>query len=202
MAVVEVRSGKVRTGDNVFATNLDGVVRELRENPWVADAEAHRILPHTIEVVIHERTAAAIADIGGLYLVEATGRPFKHAELASDGGAGLPIVTGLDRSAYLANPEATAALVRSALGALDTWRSDGARPPIGEVHLDPRGALTLHTYDQTTAIQLGAIDAGLAKRMQTFDAAWNELSDAERTRARAIHLDTRPDHVTVAFARN
>ncbi|MDB4953268.1 MAG: Polypeptide-transport-associated domain protein FtsQ-type [Myxococcales bacterium] len=192
----------IHLGDNVFATNLDRLVTGLRANPWIVGAEAHRILPHTIEIVIRERTASAIADVGGLYLVDVTGHPFKRVELAADDGSGLPIVTGLDRSAYLANPEATAALVRGALGALSTWRSETSRPAIGEVHLDPRGALTLHTYEQSTAIQLGAIDAELPTRMQTFDAAWNELSTAERARARAIHLDTRPDHVTVAFARN
>ncbi|MBA3539123.1 MAG: hypothetical protein H0T79_05810, partial [Deltaproteobacteria bacterium] len=60
--------------------------------------------------------------------------------------------------------------------------------------------LTLHTYDRATAIQLGALGPDLASRMHTFDAAWAELTDAERETTRAIHLDARPDHVTVAFA--
>src|SRR6201995_4307631 len=34
----------VAIGDNVFAANLDGLTRELRTNPWVATADAHRIL--------------------------------------------------------------------------------------------------------------------------------------------------------------
>jgi len=38
--------------------------------------------------------------------------------------------------------------------------------------------------------------------MHTFDAAWAGLSDAERARARSIHLDARPDHVTVAFVKD
>jgi len=67
-------------------------------------------------------------------------------------------------------------------------------------HLDPHGAVTLHTYEPAIAIQLGALGPELADRMHTFDTAWAGLSDAERARARAIHLDTRPDHVTVAFA--
>jgi len=43
------------------------------------------------------------------------------------------------------------------------------------------------------------MDAGLAARMHTFDVAWAQLDDSERDRARAIHLDPRLDHVTVAF---
>jgi cell division protein FtsQ len=186
----------VALGDNVFAANLDGLTRELRTNPWVASAEAHRILPRTLVIEVREHEAAAVADLGGLYLVDADGHPFKHAEL--DDGAGLPIITGLDRTAFVADPAAAATTIRSALSALATW-TDGKRPSIGEIHVDLHGALTLHTYDQATAVQLGTMDAGLAARIHTFDVAWAQLDDSERARARAIHLDPRLDHVTVAF---
>ena len=73
------------------------------------------------------------------------------------------------------------------------------RPAIGEVHVDAHGAITLHTYDQATAIQLGTADAAVTSRMETFDSVWAQLTDSERARALAIHLDSRPDHVTVAF---
>jgi hypothetical protein len=43
------------------------------------------------------------------------------------------------------------------------------------------------------------MNAGLAARIHTFDVAWAQLDDSERARARAIHLDPRLDHVTVAF---
>jgi len=186
-------------GDNVFATSLGGVVRELRAEPWIARAQAHRILPHTIVIDVVEHEPVAMADLGGLYLVDETGHPFKRAAIDADDGAGLPIVTGLDRTGYLADPDATATQIRAALTALASWRASGDRPAIGEVHLDPHGALTLHTYDEATAIQLGASDRDVTSRMQTFDAVWAELTDAERARATAIHLDDRPDHVTVAF---
>lgn len=186
----------VALGDNVFAANLDGLTRELRTNPWVASADAHRILPRTLVIDVREHVAAAVADLGGLYLVDADGRPFKRVEL--DDGAGLPIVTGLDRTAFVADPVTTARTIATALAALATW-NDGHRPSIGELHVDLHGALTLHTYDQATAIQLGTMDAGLAARMHTFDIAWAQLDDSERARARAIHLAPRLDHVTVAF---
>ena len=188
-----------RPGDNVFATNLGTLVRELRAEPWVARAEAHRILPHTIVVDVVEHEPAAVADLGGLYLVDATGHPFKHADLDAGDGAGLPIITGLDRNAFLADADATATQIKTALATLESWRTSGDRPAIGEVHLDAHGALTLHTYDQATSIQLGTADATVAARMDTFDAVWAQLTDSERTRALAIHLDSRPDHVTVAF---
>ena len=67
-------------------------------------------------------------------------------------------------------------------------------------HLDAHGALTLITYEQAIAIQLGDVGDKLADRMKTFDATWTELTSAERARTRAIHLDARSDQVTVAFA--
>jgi cell division protein FtsQ len=195
----------VAVGDNVFATDLDTVTRELRTNPWIASAEARRVLPHTIAIELREHEPAAIAELGGMYLTDASGHPFKRAAIDADEGAGLPIITGLDRASYLADPEATAQLIESALRALEQWRGPAgsgasARPAIGEVHVDAHGALTLHTFDRATAILLGPMDAALLARMHTFDTVWESLGDAERARALAIHLDTRPDHVTVAFA--
>ena len=197
----------VHPGDNVFAANLDTVTRDLLADPWVASASAHRVLPHTIVVDIHERTPVAVVDLDGLYLVEADGHPFKRAELADGDGDGLPVITGVLRAAYTSDPEAAATTVRTALAALDTWHTTATRPSIGEVHVDPHGAVTFHTYDHATAIQLGMLSdtapggpLAIADRMSTFDLAWAELDPAERLRARAVHLDARPDHVTVAFA--
>jgi cell division septal protein FtsQ len=194
-----VTSLPVKVGDNVFSASLDAIAAEVRQNPWVATANAHRELPHTIVVDIREHVAVALVELGGMYLVDAEGHPFKRAELGADDGAGLPIITGLARTAYVADPVGTSANVRNALAALTRWRSEPERPSIGEVHLDTHGGLTLVTYEQAITIQLGLIDDSLGLRMQTFDATWSELSPSERTSARAIHLDARPDQVTVAL---
>src|SRR4051812_25968983 len=76
----------VHTGDNLFATNLGRVGRALHANPWVAGASLHRVLPHTIVIDIREHEPAAVADLGGLYLVDAEGHAFKHADLDDGDG--------------------------------------------------------------------------------------------------------------------
>lgn len=190
----------VHAGDNVFI-GLAAARRQIMTNPWVAAVEVRRILPHTIAIELREHVPAAIVELGELYLVDPAGIPFKRAQLETGEAEQLPIITGIGRAAYLAAPDATATTIREALAAVTSWRA-AARPAIGEVHVDPHGAITLHTYDQAIAIQLGALGAGLPARMHRFDTAWAGLSDDERTRARAIHLDARPDHVTVAFAKD
>jgi cell division protein FtsQ len=188
----------VRAGDNVFA-DLATIARAARTSPWIASVEVHRILPHTITIDVREYAAAAVVELGDLYLVEATGHPFKRAALEAGEADGLPIITGIGRASYLANRSSAAATVRAAIAAYDRWRKAN-RPAIAEIHVDPHGAVALHTHDPAIAIQLGPLGGELDTRMRTFDAAWIALSDAERASARAIHLGARSDHVTVAFA--
>jgi cell division septal protein FtsQ len=192
----------VHLGDNVFETNLGAVADAARALPWIRSADARRVLPHTIVIDLKEHHPVAVVELGELYLVDAQGHPFKRAQLEGGDGAGLPVITGLPREAYEAAPEEAAKAIVAALDALAIWRSDPARPAIGELHLDAHHALTLRTYERATAIQLGAIGPELPARMQTFDAAWAELSEPERLRARAIHVDARIDQVTVALTSN
>ncbi len=189
-------------GDNIFLAPLARAEQALASEPWIADAHLHRELPHTIVVDVREREPAAVVDLDGLYLADAGGRVFKRAATEHGEGAGLPVVTGLDRAGYAADPAAAAAEIARALTALGAWRASSARPAVGEVHVDRRGGLTFYTYDGAVAIRLGDADGdNLTARMHTFDRAWAALRPDERARARAVHVDnlTRPDHVTVAF---
>ena len=209
-----------RVGDNVFAADLDAATRALRADPWIASASVSRMLPHTLVIDIAEYQPAAVADLGGAYLVDGNGHAFKRVAAGAREAADLPLITGLDRAAYLVDEVRGAEQIRGALATLATWRDSAVgRPAIGEVHVDARGALTLRTADgaidrsgcagpRSTAegrcgdvveIELGMADAGLPARLHTFDAVWAALDGAERSRARALHLDTRSDHVTVAF---
>jgi cell division protein FtsQ len=198
-------------GDNVFAVDTAAVEARLLDDPWIAKVRVRRELPRTLVVDVTEEAPAALLDLDGLYLASADGRPFKRALTEHGEGAGLPVVTGVGRDVYAADPDGTAALVADALGSAEAWRTaaiaPGAapRPAVGEIHLDSRRGLTLFTRDGAVAIRLGEVDrAQLEGRLHTFDAAWASLGADGQRRARAVHLDnrTRPDHVTVAFARN
>jgi cell division protein FtsQ len=194
----------VALGDNIFTADLDAVEAVLAREPWIASVTVHRRLPRALEIVVRERQAAAVIELGGLYLADRDGRVFKRARLELDEGAGLPVITGLSRDAFAADATEAASSIRLALATLARWQESEARPAIGEVRVDVGHGVTLYTYDGGAAIRLGeAADDQLVARLDRFDAAWAALPDDERRRARSIHLDhdTRPDHVTVAFTR-
>jgi cell division protein FtsQ len=213
IADIEVRGGAhesadaliarlpVQPGDNIFAASPGDVAAALLADPWIATAEVHRVLPRTLVVEVSEHVPAALVDFeaAGLYLVDAAGHPFKRASIAVGEGAGLPVITGVQRAVLAADPDGTARTIADALAALATWRARGDRPAIGEVHLGARGELTLRGFDDAVAIQLGVPGGDLATRLDSFDAAWAELGDAEKATARAVHVDSQPDHVTIAF---
>jgi cell division protein FtsQ len=192
-----------RRGDNIFVTDIEAQVAALQADPWIARASVRRELPHTLVVEIEERRAAAVVDLDGLYLADAAGNPFKRVDpgtadaTTAGGGDQLPVVTGLGRAAFAADPAAGAVAIRGALDAIAAW---GSRPPIMSVDIDRRGGLTLHTRDTATAIRVGQV-AQIHDRLRRFDRAWAHLDDAERQRARAVHVDhdTRHDHVVVTF---
>ena len=190
----------IREGDSVFA-GLADVARAVRADPWIATAEVRRVLPHTIVIEIREHVAAAIAALGELYLVDADGRPFKRAAIEAGDGDDLPIITGVDRAAFLADPGAAIAALQRAIAALARWRG-ADRPAIVEIGIGAHGALTLHTRDPAIAVELGAPGPEAGARIRAFDAAWAGLGQSERARARAIHTAAREGHVTVAFARD
>ena len=183
------RAAGSRVGDNVFATNL-GARRSARCAPSRGSRRptAHRdAAAHDRRSRSREHAAAAVADLGGAVPGRRRRPPVQARRDRRRRGAGLPIVTGLDRAAYVADPDATAAQVRSARSPRSpTWRAD-ARPP-RDRRGPPRSARRAHARTPTTRRSRSSSarsTPAAAARMQTFDAAWAELADTERARARA-----------------
>jgi cell division protein FtsQ len=191
------RAGVV-LGTNLFKVDLDEIARDVSQEPWVQSAHARRELPSTVVVDIVEREPAVAVALGPLYIADARGAVFKRAN--PDEAATLPVVTGIERDDYLADPEGAQARVREALAALTAWRS-GSRPPVGEAHCDPLLGVTLYTVSDGVGVRLGPLDASLPERLRRFDVVWAALGRTGE-RARFLYLDNRarPDRVTVKLA--
>lgn len=188
-------------GQNVFRVSLEAIERRLLAEPWIAGASVRRSLPDRLVVEVEERRAAAIAQLGGLYLVDERGHAFKRADVGRGEAKDLLIVTGIDRSDYRRSPGEAAARIRAALEAARVYR-EGGRPALGEVRHDAHRGITLYTRRPVAAIRVGHVRPGaLRRRLAAFDAAWAALSPGERAAASTFHLDRDglPLRVTVGF---
>ena len=155
----------VALGDRLLSIDTDAVAARLARHPWVAAVQVKRDLPSVLHIDLVERRAAAVASLGGLYLVDDNGRPFKRARM--DEAEGLPVLTGIGREPYAKLPEATAAVFREALAILDDYRSRPGRPALSEVSIDPRFGFSLILLEGGAEIRLGRGET--SKKLARFD---------------------------------
>lgn len=187
----------VRAGDHLLLSDLDVMGRSLRRSPWVGAAEiSRRWAPPALEVAVTERRAAALVELGGLYLADRRGQVFKRA--APGDGLDLPVVTGLQREDHVARREEIERRVEGALELLDRWREAGLdrRAPVSQVHLDPDLGVRVYAGDDGMEIRLGQGD--LPAKLERLGRVLSAL-EADGRRAEVLHLDNRrhPDWVAV-----
>lgn len=201
-------------GANLFSVNLSEVRRALLAEPWLKSVTLRRELPTTLSVEVEEHVPAALMSLDALYLVDETGTAFKRA--APEEYDGLPVLTGIGRTAYQFEPELSQRNARFALSVLGRFRAQPGRPPIGEVHMDRFAGVTLYT-EKGVAIRVGSVGsvgvgagagtgegekAGeLEERLARFDTVWKALRKSPQPPL-MLFLDNRahPDHVTVRLA--
>lgn len=193
-----VTRAAVPLGINLFAVDRDEVARAVSQEPWVARAHVRRELPSTLVIDVVEREAACTVAFSALYLADGDGNVFKRA--TPDEAAGLPVVTGIDRDDFLAEPDAARAELRQALHAIAAWRADAARPALGEVHVERIAGVTVYT-DRGVGVRLGIIDDSTPARLGRYDAVRAALDESgEAPRLVFVDNRARPDRVTVKLA--
>lgn len=195
--VVE-RSG-VTMGEQLLALDTDRVAARLARHPWIAAARVRRELPATLVIDVTERRAAAVAVIGGLYLLDEQGHPFKHATLAET--EGLVVLTGISRAEYVGLPQASEAAFREALSLYSAYQHQGSdslaaarlsgqptsRPALSEVHIDPRAGFSLFLFDTGGEIRLGRAD--VADKLARLDEVLAAFGSGGVSRLKVVHLD-------------
>lgn len=190
-----IARANVPLGVNLFAVSRDAVARAVSQEPWVARVHVRRELPSTLMIDVVEREPACVVAFGALYLADAAGNVFKRA--TPDEAAGLPVVTGIAREDYVAQPEQAREELAEALRALAGWRARTDRAALGELHVDRIGGVTVYT-ERGVGVRLGVIDDTLPARLARYDAVAAALADGGEA-ARLVYVDNRarPDRVTV-----
>jgi len=189
----------VQRGDHLLGCDTGLVEAALRRHPWIAAVEVRRDLPPALAVTVVERRAAALVDLGGLYLVDEKGEVFKRA--APGDGLDLPVITGIGREAWVESRVEVEPLLSAALALLARWAERGLdrRAPVSEIHLDPDYGTTLWAGDDGLEVRLGHGD--LPEKLLRLERVLSAL-EAEGRRAQVLHLDNRrrPDWVAVRLA--
>ncbi|MCG5053867.1 MAG: FtsQ-type POTRA domain-containing protein [Myxococcales bacterium] len=181
----------VRPGERLLALDPDAIAARVARHPWVQSVHVERKLPSTLQIDVIERRVAAAAMLGGLYLVDPEGLPFKRATTSE--AAGLVVLTGLDRQRYTEEPAAVRAAYKQALKLLETYRAVTSRPPLSEVRIDARYGFSLYFLDTGAEVRLGREAHGekLARLDQILDALENAGLDGPGS-LRVVHLDGSP----------
>jgi len=146
----------VAIGDRLLAVDPSLVAATLTGHPWIASARVRRELPSVLAIDVVEHEPAACALIGALYLLEASGHPFKRATFEE--ADGLPVITGVTRDQYAAMRQASEAVFREAIALASGYRAVATRPRLSEIHVDPRAGFSLVLLEGGGEIRLGRGD--------------------------------------------
>lgn len=179
-----VALGGVREGDRLLSVDADRVAARLATHPYVASARVRRELPGALVYDLKERRRSAVALVGGFYLVDETGHPFKRADLAES--EGLPVLTGVDRRQYTAARPAAEAAFREALDVVAAWTSRNGRPPLGEIHVAGTDGFVAY-LEGGVEVRLGR--GRYADKLARFDVIRGSLSPEEIALLRVVHLE-------------
>lgn len=173
-------------GQNLFSLDLRALERALSAHPWVRRVELERHFPNALAIEVVEHVPSAMVVLGDLYVVDEEGEPFKR--LVPQDGLDLPLITGIDREAYVKDESAARQRFLSALDVAKQYAAShpGRRERLSELRLDS-GGVSLMTA-QGLEIRLG--EGALEDKLARLSRVRRELS-ARGLQAERIHLDNR-----------
>ncbi len=181
-------------GQNFFQLEPATLEKTMAAHPWVKDVRVSRHFPSGVSVQVVEHVPAAIISLGELYLLDQQGEPFK--KLQSEDALDLPLLTGIDREAFVEKAEESASRAVQALELANRYTQAGLAKgfALSEVRLGTEGVALVTGEGQE--VLLGEGDN--AKQLESLAKVRAELSRRGLS-AEVIHLDNRarPGWVTV-----
>ena len=193
------RLASLYEGQNLVSMNVSQIEKAMGSHPWVQQLTVKRRWHSLIDVEVVENVPVAVMSMGELYLVSEDGRPFKRMQVAD--AADLPLVTGIDREAMIAEPELNTERLKQALHLIAAYQqSDVSKGhALSEVHVDVDTISLVTTTGQEILLGDDAIESKLSRLAKVR----KELQARSLT-AEVIRLDNRvrPEWVTVQLTQS
>ncbi|MCY1043441.1 FtsQ-type POTRA domain-containing protein [Corallococcus sp. bb12-1] len=173
-------------GQNLWSLDAAALAKAMGQHPWVRTVEVTRRFPRGVSVEVSEHAPAALVVLGDLYVLDEEGEPFKR--VTPGDGLDLPLVTGLERDAYVADADAVRARFREALDVTRAYARllPGRSERLSEVRLENSGLALVTATGQE--VRLGAGDTEV--KLQRLARVRRELS-TRGLAAEIIRLDNR-----------
>ncbi|MBZ4410274.1 FtsQ-type POTRA domain-containing protein [Myxococcus sp. XM-1-1-1] len=181
-----LRLAALTKGQNLWTLDTGALERAMRQHPWVKKVEVTRRFPNRVSVQVSEHVPEALAVLGELYVLDEEGEPFKR--VTPGDGLDLPLVTGVDRDGYVADPQVARQRFQAALEVARAYTSASPGKPerLSEVRMDGREVTLVAASGQE--VRLGEGDSEV--KLQRLARVRRELS-ARGLAAEIIHLDNR-----------
>lgn len=180
----------VRDGTHLSAVDLRRSVERVERHPWVARAEARRVFPSGVEIVVQEHEPAMLLALDELWYVDARGEVFLAADTSD---LDYPVLTGLSPAVAEQHPQLAQGLILHALDVVDAARGHETAGPehISELRFDESTGFTL-VLRTGTELVLGFdhIDERLGRLDQLVAAGFDPATPQR--------LDLAGDRVAVA----
>ncbi len=161
-------------GGPLLLVDLDEAVAGALRHPWVAEAHARRVFPDTVVLQVREREVRALLLLDQLYLLDASGTPFRKASAEH---LDHPVITGLPPGIVESAPPLARRIIRDALAVLDAVPGRGGlqEVDVSEVRFDAESGYTL-VLQAGGEVLLGFQDPAAFSRLDSLAARGVDLS--------------------------
>lgn len=181
-----VKLSGLALGQNLFALDVPALEKAMLQHPWVRAVEVTRHFPATVSVEVVEHTPEALVVLGDMYVLDGEGEPFKR--VTPGDGLDLPLVTGVEREAYVKEPAVVRERMRAAIEVAHAYGAlkPGRHERLSEVRVDGTALALVTVAGQEVLLGEGNTEAKLSRLARVR----RELS-ARGLAADVIHLENR-----------
>ena len=168
----------VKPGDSMLGLKLPAIVAQLSKNPWIERVQVRRYFPHTLSIALSERSPQAVANVGCLYYLDATGKLFKA--LSEGDRLDYPLITGVSEEDLEKDPDGSREALKGALQLIDSLKEGGVfgLEEVSEIHYDKGYGFTLFTMQGGVPVKVG--NGGFGDKLARLSGIYRELKPRMR----------------------